>query len=154
MTSLLRVLFILVILFFAGGCAPFMVPLDEVDSSHAVDGSLSNDQVRDAIIDGAANAGWRTKDLGNDKILASFQFKTHVITVEIDYTASSYATHYESSYWMKMFCTEQDKKKHQNMIVSGQADCPGDRPPAYIHKSYKQWVDSLDRSIQSSLWAM
>jgi len=130
-----------------------MAPVDKLHSSHVIDGSLTDQQVKQAILVGAADAGWRAKDLGNDKILASFSFKTHGVNVEIDYTGSSYSTHYESSYGMKTFCTEHDKKTYKT-IVSGKADCPDYRPPAYIYMSYKNWVDSLDRSIQSSLAAM
>ncbi len=151
MTTSLRVLFIMTMTLFIAGCTPFMVPLYQVDDSHVVDRPLTKDQVKQAIMDGAENAGWRAKDLGNDKILASFNFKTHAVNVEIDYTDSSYATRYESSYWMKMFCSKQDMKKYQNMIVSGRKDCPGNRPPSYIHKSYKQWMDSLNAAIQNSL---
>ena len=154
MTRYSSALFVLLATLFSGGCAPFMVPVDAVDSSHFVDASLSKDQVKAAIIEGAENAGWRAKDLGDDKLLASFSFKSHAIHVEIDYTDTYYSTHYKSSYWMKMFCTEQDKKAHQNMIVSGRKDCPGNLPPSYIHKAYKQWVDLLNASIRTSLSTM
>ncbi len=154
MTTLLRVLFIMTMTSFIAGCTPFMVPLHQVDDSHVVDRPLTKDQVKDAIMKGAENAGWRAKELENDKILASFNFKTHAINVEIDYTSYSYATRYESSYWMKMFCSKRDMEKHQNMIVSGQKECPGNRPPSYIHKSYKQWMDSLNAAIQDSLASM
>ncbi len=33
---------------------------------------------------------------------------------------------------------------HRNMRVSGQRNCPGYRDPSYIHKGYKEWVDSLN----------
>jgi hypothetical protein len=154
MTGKLRILLVLVMTFILGACAPFMVPLNEVDGEHMVNQQLTKEQVKEAILEGAENAGWRAKDLEDDKILASFLFKTHAVNVEISYTSSEYLTQYKSSNEMKMFCLEQDKKSHRNMVVSGRKDCPGNQPPKYIHKAYKQWVNSLDSSIQTSLSSM
>lgn len=132
-------------------CAPFMVPVREVDTTHDVYGAPTKEQVREAIMEGAKDAGWRVKDWGDDKLLASYTYGQHTINLEIDYSDSFYVTRYHSSNRMKMFCTEQDKKAYRGMVVSGQHACPGDRPPAYIHKSYKEWTDSLNRSIQFAL---
>lgn len=133
------------------GCTPFMVPLREVDDSHTINNVLNKDEVRAAIMEGAEAAGWRAKDWGDDKILVSYMHTQHTVHVEIDYSDSFYITRYHSSNHMKMFCTEQDKKNFQAMMVSGRHACPGDRPPAYIHKSYKEWLDQLNQSIQFAL---
>ena len=150
----MRVLFILMMTLFIAGCAPFMVSLYEVDDVHLFDGAFTKDQVKEAIIEGADFAGWRAKDVGNDTILVSYLVRIHTVDVEIDYSESFYVTRYKSSSGMKMFCTEKEKIKYRNMIVSGQQDCPGLRKPAYIHKGYKEWMDSLNAAIQNSLARM
>ena len=151
MSSNLGKWLVLVTTSFMAGCAPFMVPVYKVDGTHVVDRSLTSIQVKEAIIEGAEIAGWRTKDLGDDKILASFHFKTHTVHVEIHYTNSSYTTRYNSSNEMKLYCSEREMKKSQNMIVSGRKNCPENRPPSYIHHAYKRWMDSLNSAIQSSI---
>lgn len=133
------------------GCSPFMVKVREVDTTHDISGALTKDQVREAIMEGAKAAGWRSKNLGGNKILASYTYTQHTVHVEIDYTESSYVTRYRSSVQMKMFCTEEDQKQYRAMVVSGRHTCPGNSPPAYIHKSYKEWTDNLNRSIQFAL---
>lgn len=149
MTTSLRLLFILLMTSFIAGCAGSMVPLKEVDGQHFVERSLTKEQVKEAIMGGAAAAGWRAKDLGSDYILATYQIRTHTVHVKIDFTDVYYTAYYGSSNGMKMFCSEKDKKNHR-LIVSNQQSCA----PAYIHGNYKKWMDSLNTAIQNSLAAM
>jgi len=151
MTFPVRVSLLVAMSLFVAGCSPFMVSVNEVDKTHLVTGSPTKDEIRAAILEGAELAGWQAKDVGNDKILATYTYSKHRIFIEIDYSDSYYATRYRSSMEMKMFCSERDKKKHQGMKVSGRQNCPGNAKPLYIHKAYKQWVDSLNNSIQSAL---
>ena len=148
--SHLPVVFVMTL--FVSGCSG-TVPLYEVDHSHFVDGSLTEDQVKEAIIEGAETAGWLAKDLGGDKILVTYRIRVHTVHVEINYTDTYYATRYKSSNEMKMFCTERDRDKARNIKVSGRQECPGGIPK-YIHGNYKKWVDSLNAAIQNSLASM
>ena len=63
MISRSHLLVVFVMTLFVSGCSG-MVPLHEVDESHFVDRSLTEDQVKEAIIEGAETAGWLAKDLG------------------------------------------------------------------------------------------
>lgn len=132
-------------------CTPFMVPLREVDTTHDIYVSRTKDEVREAILDGAQNVGWRAKQLSEGTILASYQQKDHLIHVKIDYGLDFYTIRYHASREMKMFCSESDQRAHRNMKVSGRNDCPGDAAPQYIHKAYKEWVSRLIRSIDQEL---
>lgn len=145
------VLAILAVALLVSGCSPFMVQVREVDTTHYISGTHTKEQVRDAIMRGAQAAGWRAKDWEGDKILATYTYTQHTVHVEIDYTESTYVTRYHSSNQMKMFCTEEDQKQHRAMLVSGRHTCPGNSPPAYIHKSYQEWTANLNRSIQRAL---
>ena len=152
MTSRSRLLFVFVMTLLVAGCSG-MVPLYEVDESHFVDGSLTEDQVKEGLIQGAETAGWLAKDLGGDEILATYRIRTHTVHVVINYTDTFYATRYKSSNEMKMFCTRRDRDNARNIKISGRQECPGGTP-LYIHGNYKIWMDSLNAAIQSSLASM
>ena len=149
MTSRSHLLFVFVMTLFVAGCSG-MVPLYDVDGSHFVDRSLTEDQVKEAIIEGAETAGWLAKNLSGDTILATYRIRTHTVHVEINYTDTFYATLYKSSNEMKMFCTQRDRDNARNIKISGRQECPGGIP-LYIHGNYKKWVDSLNAAIQNSL---
>ena len=153
MTSLSRLLFVFAITSFVGGCSA-IVPLHEVRNSYIVDGSLTKDQLKEAIIKGAQTADWLTRDLVGDKILATYRIRDHTVDLEISYTDSFYVTRYKATTGMKMFCTVQDKLKARNIKVSGQQECLGDGAPMYIDGNYKKWMDSLNAAIQNSLASM
>jgi hypothetical protein len=143
---------VIVIASFTTSCATSMVAVVNVDDVHIIRKSLTEEQVKAAIIEGAETAGWHTKDLGNGHLLATYHVRTHTVHVNIDYINSNYSTRYDSSNGMKIFCTERDKKNHM-LKVTGRDTCPGGYV-AYIHASYKEWIDSLNAGIQNSLGAM
>jgi hypothetical protein len=151
--SLSPYLFLVIVLSMTG-CTGSMVKIMNVDDYHGIDKSLSKNQVKEGIIEGAELAGWRTKDLGNDEILATYLIRVHVIQIAITYSDSFYVTRYSSSSGMKMFCSQRDRDKTRDLKVSGAEQCPGNRPPMYIHGNYKDWVDSLNVAIQNSLVSM
>ena len=135
------------------GCATSWVRLNDVDDVHHVDTSLSKPEMTEAIVEGAQNAGWRPKELGNDTILAVFHMRAHVVQVEIDVGDGFYVTRYQSSREMKVFCSQRDKEHLRNMKITGRQECPGDVKPTYIHSAYKTWIDSLNSSIQEAILA-
>ena len=150
MTVLLRLPVVLVVMVIIAGCTSSMVRVLGVDDLHIIHKSLTEEQVREAIIEGAETAGWLAKDLGNGNILATYHIRVHTVHVQIDYINSNYSIHYRSSNGMKMFCSERDKKK--NVVkVSGRDSCIGTGVPSYIHGAYKEWVDALNTGIQNSL---
>lgn len=133
------------------GCTPLTVPVRDVDGVHDVYVSRTKEEVRDAILEGAQASGWRAKEVDDGEILASYFHKSHAVNVDIEYGFDYYAIRYRSSAEMKMFCSEADRRAHQNMKVSGRASCPGDATPAYIHNAYQQWVGRLIREIDLAL---
>ena len=152
MTSQLRVCLILTLALLVSACAGSMVQLIDVDGEQFTFKSLPKDQVKEAIMDGAQHAGWSTKDMGQDVILATYHIRVHSVQVRIDFTNYQYSTRYSTSNAMKMFCSERDKESNR-LTVSGQRECLGNGVPTYIHANYKKWSDALSVSIQRELTA-
>lgn len=143
-----RDLLFVTLILLLGGCAGF-VPLYGTDVPHPIDRSLTNDEIKSAIIEGAMAAGWQAKELTDNQVLATYRVRAHTVHVEIIYTKNYYTLSYRDSTGMKMFCTTRDKERARNLKVSGHDNCPG--RPAYIHQSYKAWLDTLNASIQFML---
>ena len=148
----LRVCFISTITLLIAACATSMVRVVDFEDVHIIHKRLTEEQVKEAIVEGAAASGWLTKDMGDGRILATYHVRTHTVHVRIDYRNSNYSTGYSSSNGMKMFCSERDKKTHQ-LKVTGRDKCRTGGP-AYIRGNYKKWMDALNAAIQSSLASM
>lgn len=147
----IRLLKICFIVLLVSGCARPMVVLDDVDENHAVYQTLTKDQMKESILEGAWLAHWKAQDQGPDAILATYIIRRHTVNVQIKYTESSYTINYKSSYGMKMYCTKNDLDKKLHKVVSGVRTCPGGMPPYAIHKAYQAWVDELNRAIRTSI---
>ncbi len=152
MTVPWRLLLTFTMSLFITGCATSMVRVVDFEDLHIIHKPLTEEQVKEAIVEGAAASGWLTKDMGNGRILATYHVRTHTVHVRIDYRNSNYSTGYSSSNGMKMFCSERDKKTHQ-LKVTGRDKCRTGGP-AYIHGNYKKWMDALNAAIQNSLASM
>jgi hypothetical protein len=150
MTGRLHVFFSLSMVVWLTGCSS-MIPLNGIDGSGTIERSLTQEQIKQAIEEGAERVGWRTKDVGNDKILALYQIRVHTVSVEITYSDTSYDIRYKSSGQMKVFCSEADKQAARNIKVTGEEACPGFADPLYIHGNYAKWVNTLKQSIENSL---
>ena len=127
------------------------VRLYDVDKVHSIDKSLTKEQITRAVLEGAEDAGWRAKDLGDGRVLATYSVRVHTVNVEITIGDDTYDTRYRSSTGMKVYCSWEDKQKHRSIKVTGRDDCPNQADPAFIHYGYKRWVDSLNNSIRLSL---
>ncbi len=149
----LHLLFVFVMALFVAGCSG-VVPMYEVDKAHTFDPSLTVEQIKEGILEGAQAAGWNAKVLSSGRILTTYRIRVHTVHMEIFYTDAYYQFTYKSSTGMKMFCTEQDRLKARNIKTSGRQNCPGNGAPMYIHANYKKWVDSLDSAIHTSLASM
>jgi hypothetical protein len=132
------------------GCGQ-MVPIDGVSGSGTVDRALTMGQLREAIEDGAQNAGWTTKEKGDGKIIASYRIRQHSVIVMINYSEDGYDIDYKSSMEMKVQCTDSDYKNSKNIIVTGRQSCPGFADPKYIHGNYQKWITRLKGSIDHSI---
>jgi hypothetical protein len=132
------------------GCGQ-MVPIDSVNRSGTVDPTLTMDQVREAIEDGAQNAGWVTKEQGPGQLIASYQIRRHNVVVMINYSEDTYSIDYKSSREMKVQCTDQDYKGSKNIIITGRQSCPGYEDPKYIHGNYQKWITRLKGSIDHAI---
>ena len=150
MTYSLRVFACLAVILWLTGCSGWVL-LNGIDGSGTVDRSLTQEQVKEAIEEGAERVGWLAKEAKNDKILATYRIRSHSVVVEISYSADSYDIRYKSSSRLKMFCSEEDKQAARNMKLTGQATCPGNADPLYLHGNYEVWINELKQSIEHSL---
>ena len=132
------------------GCSQ-MIPIDEVPSSGTIERPLTKDQIKQAIEEGAYNAGWTPKEVGKGQIAASYRIRAHDVTVMINYSEDVYQINYESSREMKVQCSEEDYTKSKNIIVTGRQSCPAFQDPLYIHENYGEWIMNLKRSIDQSI---
>jgi hypothetical protein len=97
------------------------------DQPIAVSGkTLSRQDVRMAINNGATHMGWQVKDESPNTILATLDLRTHHAVVEITYTDHNYSIAYKDS---------------ANLNYDG----------TYIHRNYNGWVHNLQTAINSSL---
>ena len=148
LSRLVAILFAIAVLL---GCSTGWVRVDDFHDVHDVDGALTKPQMVEAIIEGARDAGWRARDLGNDKVLATYAVRVHSVQVEIDVGDGFYVTRYKSSSGMKVFCTQRDRDYLRNMKITGEQQCPGFSSPAYIHSAYETWMNALNASIQREI---
>ncbi len=132
------------------GCTQ-MIPIDSVNNSGTIINELTMDEVRAAIEEGAANAGWDTKERGEGQMLAFFRIRRHSVVVMINYSRDEYSIDYSSSREMKVQCTDADHKQAKNIIITGRKSCPGSADPKYIHGNYEEWVTRLKASINHSI---
>jgi len=104
------------------------LPILNVDQVAIPSQTLSQEQVRLAIIRGGDTLGWKMKDEGPNKMVGTLILRKHVAVVEIPYTATSYSIKYRSS-------IEMDEKDGN------------------IHKAYNGWIKNLSRNIAMQLAA-
>lgn len=125
--NILILMFVLFTLAFSGTGCKRTVPVQSFGNANlAAYGSTSAMQVRDAIVRGGSNIGWQMSEERPGLIVAVWRARAHVVTVEIAYSASSYAIKYRSS---------------ENMLAEG----------GQIHRNYNRWVDRLQRNIDAEL---
>lgn len=146
-----RLMLICVSAFLLQSCTASYVALNEVDHSHVIGRKLNEEQIKQAILTGADNAGWKAEDLGNNGILATYRIRVHTVKVKIYYTDSSYTTTYDSSVGLKMFCNDYDRYKTRRKKISGLQECPGNLKPRYVHGNYKKWMETLEASIDKQI---
>ena len=132
------------------GCALGMIPIPSI-RDQPIDSELSPDQIRQAIKVGAAAAGWRVDEVSDSPMLATYQVRGHTVVVSIDYSTDGYSIQYMSSVNMKVRCGAEDDPTKPTKLTTGQSLCPGGAPPTYIHRTYRGWIDRLNRSIQAAL---
>ena len=132
------------------GCSQ-MIPIDDVPSSGTIERAVTKEQIKQAIEEGAFNAGWTPKDIGNDQIVAAYRVRTHYVLVTISYSEDVYQIAYKSSQEMKVQCSEEDYRKSKNIIVTGRRSCPGFQEPLYIHENYGVWITNLKAAIDHAL---
>lgn len=150
MTGRLREFSCLAIVLCLTSCAK-MVPLASVDNFGFIDAPLTKEKMKEAIEEGATNAGWNAKAVKGDRIIASYQPRSHRVVVEITYTDDSYEIRYKASSRMKIYCSDQARDAGQKPKLTGTESCPGNADPLYIHHAYQLWIDNLKSSIDLSL---
>ena len=90
--------------------------------------SLSNEQVRAAIVRAGSSLGWQMKEEGPGMLVGTLILRTHTAVVAIPYSSRAYSIQYRSS-------TNLDAKDGN------------------IHKNYNGWVQNLTRGINAQLAA-
>lgn len=151
MKSKLRLFAISILALFAVACTPTLVKMYNVHDQPIPHG-LTQDQVRKAINIGAGTAGWSTEEVSPGSIAATYKIRVHTVIVLISYTEQAYSIDYTTSYEMKVYCTEEDEvEKRPKKVTTGGGICSGVDQPAYIHESYKDWIEELNRGIRSAL---
>jgi len=133
------------------GCSR-LVPVYNLHDQPIANG-LALEEVRKGIKQGAFVAGWRIKEAGSGHLLGTFVKGRHRVIVDIRFTSHDYDITYNSSFDMKIACTEEQIKKWR-IKLSGRDSCPGYRPPLYIHKNYRVWVAKLNQTIQRALFPL
>lgn len=108
-----------------------MAPIMNVEGAPVMTASgksLSQSEVRSAILRAGAGLGWQMKDEGPNTIVGTLNLRTHTAVVEIPYSTKAYSVRYRSS------------------VDLDEAD-------GQIHKNYNGWVQNLTRAINSNLSA-
>jgi hypothetical protein len=116
------------IVFGLAGCvrtAP-IYQLDSVPVTASSGKSLSEAQVRTAIVAAGTSLGWRIGDVGPGRLEATLTLREHIAVVEIPYSGSSYAIRYKRSTNLN----ERD---------------------GTIHSNYNGWVQNLERAIRTEI---
>jgi len=90
--------------------------------------SLSEAQVKQAILAGAKEKGWVARELTPGVVSASLAVRNHLAEVEIPYSSTSYSIIYKSS-------TNLDYKANDQTI----------------HNQYNNWVNYLRQAIDAQL---
>jgi len=89
--------------------------------------TLTEEQVKQAIIRAGAALGWKMVESGPGKISASIALRKHMATIEIPYSTKEYSITYKDS---------------------ANLDAIGD---GTIHKNYNGWIQNLNRGIATQL---
>ena len=150
MNGKLRILIAMTMTLWLIGCAK-MIVVNDVTGDGAVNRPLTKEQVKQAILDAAKDARWTTKVAPDGTIIASFRERSHRVIVDITYTDDSYDIRYNSSFGMKVYCTQADRDAGRQPMVTGGKPCPGQAQPYYIHHAYGIWVGQLKHAIDFSL---
>jgi hypothetical protein len=88
--------------------------------------SMTQEQVRAAIIRAGSALGWQMKDEGPNKLVGTLNLRTHTAVVDIPYSATTFSIKYRSSV---------------NLDESGGS----------IHKNYNGWIQNLYKGINTQL---
>ena len=92
-------------------------------------GGFTATQVGDAIIRGGVSIGWQMNKISPELITATVTERRHIVTVDIQYSATAYTIKYRDSV---------------NMRAEGDM----------IHSSYNRWVERLQRNIDAEIIRM
>ncbi|WP_419678068.1 hypothetical protein ACN2EN_01455 [Aliarcobacter lanthieri] len=107
-----------------GGTAVYNVPTSEV----GVQKGTSEDQVYQAIKTAGSQLGWIITKTKPGLAQGQLNIRTHMATVEIPYSTTSYAINYKNSMNLGYDSTKQT-----------------------IHPNYNGWVTNLDNAIKVQL---
>jgi len=88
--------------------------------------TVTDEQVRSAIIRAGAGLGWQMKDEGPNKLVGTLVLRTHTAVVDIPYSTTNYSIKYRSSI---------------NLEESG----------GQIHSNYNGWIQNLQKGINTQL---
>lgn len=97
-----------------------------VDASVVSSKPLTAEQVKMAIMRAGAALGWKVKEVGPGKLVATIELRTHQADVEIPYSVKTYSIVYKNSVNLE--------------AADGQ-----------IHKAYNGWILNLTKGIDKQI---
>ena len=98
----------------------------QAPATNASGKTLSNEQIKAAIIRAGSTLGWQMKDDGPGKITATLNIRKHTAVIAIPYSPAGYSITYLSSVNL-------------------------DEGDGQIHKNYNGWIQNLSRGINAQL---
>ena len=107
------------------------MPIQNVSNAPVVTAtgkSLSNDQVRAAIVRAGGALGWQMREEGPGMLIGTLNLRKHTAIVAIPYSSRTYSVEYRSSVNLE----------EQN---------------GTIHKNYNGWIQNLQQAINAQLSA-
>ncbi|MCU1721990.1 hypothetical protein [Pseudomonas sp. 5P_5.1_Bac1] len=125
MSSLIRAALMGLVLIGLAGCTskPLLTPKELLVVGH----TYSHEEIKKAILTGAAERGWTVRNIGDEVIQADILVRNmYYARVDITYSLSNYRIDYRDS-------REMDYRDGK------------------IHRNYNRWVKNLDKSILRAL---
>jgi hypothetical protein len=103
--------------------------------------TVTDNDVRDAVVRAAAGVGWKIRDESGGKLVATRTEDSQTAVVTVNYHMSMYSIRYRDSRNLKY--GRRSRGDLAGSIV--------DPDYATIDKKYNEWVRNLDQAIQTEL---
>ncbi len=138
------------------------------DAAYKVPSNTTLSDIERAIIRGSTKVGWKARHISSRTILAKYTFKRnkYSATVRIDFDRDSYSIAYSESRNLK-YTEGYPQSASDDNIISGANefftnanpfekanDSATNQAGPKVHKTYNEWIRSLESSINRELSAL